>query len=199
MQTEVEAKFLDVDFVALRKKLHQAKATLDQSMRLMRRVIFDYPDLQLEKDEAFLRVRDEGHKVTMTYKRFDGRHIHSAKEVEIVVDDYDKAVELLKASGFMVKSRQESKRETWHLGDCEIVLDEWPWLKPYIEIEGPNENRIKEVAVQLGFDWRDALFGSVTRAYRREYAIPEEMTIANIEVIAFDAPMPQWLADLQRM
>lgn len=198
MQTEVEAKFLDVNFDTLRPKLQAVGATLEQPMRLMRRVIFDQEDMRLDRDEAHVRVRDEGHKVTLTYKRFDGRHITSAKEIEIIVDDFDKAVALLQASGLVIKSQQESKRETWRYGQCEIMLDEWPWLKPYIEIEGPNEPIIKEVARQLGFDWRDALFGSITRAYRKEYAIPEEATIANIEVITFDAPMPRWLAERQR-
>lgn len=39
---------------------------------------------------AFARVRDEGYRVVMTYKQFDDLSIDGAKEIEIVVDDFDK-------------------------------------------------------------------------------------------------------------
>lgn len=199
MQTEIEVKFLAVDHDALRIKLKKMGAHLEQPMRLMRRAVFDWPDSMLEMSvDGFLRVRDEGHQVTMTYKVFNQRTVDGAGEVEIVIDDYQKGIALLTAIGMCVKSEQESRRETWRLGDCEIVLDEWPWLKPYIEIEGPDQPAIQAAANKLGFKWQDAVFGSVTSAYRSEYNIPEKLSIGENPRIAFGEPLPEWMYKIRK-
>lgn len=199
MQTEIEVKFLDIHHDNLRAKLKQLGARLDQPMRLMRRAVFDWPGGKLEESkDGFLRVRDEGHQITMTYKVFNERTVDGAGEVELVIDDYQKAVALLEAIGMVVKSEQESRREAWHLDDCEIVLDEWPWIKPYIEIEGPSQNQLRLAAKKLGLQWGDAVFGSVTTAYRGEYDIPYHVSIGEQPVIAFGDPVPNWLQKLRR-
>jgi adenylate cyclase class 2 len=202
MQTEVEVKFLQVDHDDIRAKLKAAGAELEQPMRLMRRSLFDFEDKRLHKSWAHFRVRDEGDKVTMTLKREkrDGAtDAHGVQEVETTVGDYEIAVELFKELGLVMESQQESKRENWELDGCEVVLDEWPWLKPYIEVEGPTEEAIRSVAKKLGFDWdTQAFFGSVTVAYREEYALPDQVSIGFWPNITFDGPMPENLAKLKR-
>jgi adenylate cyclase class 2 len=189
MQTEIEVKFLNVDFDALRHVLKEKGADLHQPMRLMRRAIIE-PPLLAEKD-AFVRVRDEGDKVTLTYKQF---HDHSAlsgvKELETTVGDFESTVEILKLAGLEAKSYQESRRETWHLGSVEIVLDEWPWLNPYIEIEGETEVAVKEVAALLGFDWNKAIFGSVTAAYQVQYPEGDSRKLITLPEVMFGDPVP---------
>ncbi len=122
MQTEIEAKFLAIDHEAMRLLLRREGAQLEQPMRVMRRVVFE----GIPGENAYLRVRDEGDKVTLTYKKFTGQGVDGAQEIEITVGNYTTAVQLMEALGFRVKSEQESRRETWRLADCEIVLDEWP-------------------------------------------------------------------------
>ena len=192
MQTEIEVKFLAVDHNVVRAALQKVGATLEQPMRLMHRSIIDYPDNRLQKAGGFIRVRNEGHRTTVTFKQFDALSIDGAREIETSVDDYKAMVALLQAAGLRVTSEQESKRETWQLDNCEVVLDEWPWLKPYIEIEGPDETSLRTVAVQLGFDWHDAVFGDVVVAYRAEYRIPSGILSKNPR-ISFDQPVPEWL------
>ncbi|HSW81337.1 MAG TPA: class IV adenylate cyclase [Candidatus Saccharimonas sp.] len=200
MQTEIEVKFLSIDHQAMRKKLQAAGGTCQVPMRLMRRTILDFPDLRLEKtNDGYVRVRDEGDRATLTYKQFGVElSINSAKEIETTVGDYATTIELLKAIGLEVKSEQETKRETWHLDDCEVVLDEWPWLKPYIEIEGESETALKAAAKKLGLNWADAVTGSVTVAYRAEYDIPREISVAKNPRMAFDEPVPDWMQKLRR-
>lgn len=199
MQTEIEVKFLDVDHAAVREALKKAGARCEQPMRLMRRAVFDWPGKMLEESvDGFIRVRDEGHQITMTYKVFNERTVDGAGEVEVVINDYQKGIALLQAIGMVLKSEQESKRETWHLGECEVVLDEWPWLKPYIEIEGPSKAALQQTAAQLGFAWSDAVYGSVTSAYRSEYDIPDKLSIGEIPRIAFGEPLPKWLHTIRR-
>ena len=199
MQPEIEVKFLDIDHDVMRVKLRDMGAHLEQPMRLMRRALFDHDDGRLDAtSRSQLRVRDEGDKITITFKTKTQETVDGVHEIETTVGDYDIMIELLEAAGLHVRSRQESKRETWRLGDSEVVLDEWPWLKPYIEIEGPSEARLREIATQLGFDWKDAVIGSVTEAYRAEYDFADEQAIGTNTVIAFDAPVPEWMAKLKK-
>lgn len=192
MKTEIEAKFLNVDFDEIRAKLTELGATLEQPMRLMRRVIIETPEL--EAKNAFLRVRDEGDKVTLTYKQFDEVSLTGAKEIEITVNDYEATIGILEQVGLVHRSFQESRRETWRLGNVEIVLDEWPWLDPYIEVEGTNEREVKETAARLGFDWADAVFGSATSAYQMQYPDGDASKLITVPRAAFGEPIPDILS-----
>lgn len=124
MTTEVEAKFVNVDRQAIRTKLRSLGATLDKPMRLMKRVTINNDFLKAK--DSFVRIRDEGDKTTVTYKQFTEQSVDGAKEIEIVVSDFETAVELFDAAGLVHSSFQESKRETWKLGDVEVMLDLWP-------------------------------------------------------------------------
>ncbi|HVX58594.1 MAG TPA: CYTH domain-containing protein [Candidatus Saccharimonadales bacterium] len=174
MQTEIEAKFLDVDHDELRRKLASLGAELVLPERQMRRKNFDYPDGRLEKVGGWVRIRDEGDKVTMSYKQLNDRTLHGTKEVGIIVDDFDRSCQLVKAIGLEQNSYQETRRESWRLDGADIELDTWPWVKPYIEIEAPSEDRMKEVCGKLGLDLKDAVHGSVEVVYLAEYDVTEE-------------------------
>lgn len=196
MKTEIEAKFLNVDFDEIREKLTNLGAILEEPMRMMRRYTFDNAYMKRDKD-SFVRVRDEGKKVTVTYKQFDSLSLHGAKEIEIEVNDFDGAVALMReiGAGEEGQSYQESRRETWRLGQAEIVLDEWPWLKPYIEIEGDAEEVVRQTADFLGLSWNDAVFGDVMVAYRAQYPhLSERSTVGTIAKVCFGDPLPDILS-----
>ncbi|HTK39282.1 MAG TPA: class IV adenylate cyclase [Patescibacteria group bacterium] len=193
MQTEIEVKFCNVDIDDLRAKLTAAGATLEQPMRLMRRVAIDSDFMRTGKD-SFLRVRDEGDRVTMTYKQFDELSLVGAKEIEVVVEDFERTVEILAQAGLPSHTYQETRRETWHLGNVEIMIDEWPWLEPYVEIESTTEQAVKDTAAQLGFDWSEAVFGDVMAAYRKQYPhLGLKDTVATLAEVKFDMPLPEML------
>lgn len=200
MKPEIEVKFLNVDFQVAREKLQLLGAKCTHPMRLMRRAVIDYPDRRLQKDHhGWVRVRDEGDKITLTYKTSVEGSFGGATEIELEVSDYLKAINLFEATGMVVYSRQESKRETWLLEDVEIVLDEWPWLNPYIEIEAPAEDIVRDVAEKLGFRWNNAVFGSVTSAYRAQYpAISKGRHISTIPEITFSSPRPAWFTEADK-
>jgi len=180
MEKEIEAKFANVNHGEVRKKLRDVGAKLEKPMRTMRRVTIDNEFMKTDKD-SFVRIRDEGDKVTITYKQFDKLSLDGVYEVEIEVNDFEKAVELFKEAGLVHGSFQESKRESWTLGEVKIELDEWPWLDPYIEIEGPDEKSVKEVADKLGLGWENAVFGDVMTVYRVQYPhLTEKDTVGNI-------------------
>lgn len=191
METEIEAKFPDIDADALRSVLKEKGAHLEHSEVLMRRKNYDYPDRRLEKMGGWIRVRDEGDKVTLSYKQLNDRTLHGTKEVNVVVDDFDTTCLFLESIGMEVKAYQETRREKWKYKGVEITLDTWPWVPTFVELEGPTEEVVKEVASNLGFDWNKAMHGSVETIYQMHYDFTEA-EIDDWESITFIAP-PDWL------
>lgn len=190
MSTEYEVKFVGIDPKEISEKIKNLGGELINPMRLMRRVVIDTPELK--KRDAFLRVRDEGDKITLTYKQFQGGGVDGAKELELTIGDFETMVKILQVMGLPYKSYQESKRETWKLEGAEIVIDEWPWLKPYIEIEGDSEEHVKGIASKLGLEWGDAVFGDVMAAYRTQYPhISKEISVGDINEVRFGTPVPE--------
>jgi adenylate cyclase class 2 len=193
MKAEIEVKFLDVDIEDVRRRLERAGATLEQPMRLMRRVLIEEP--HHAKEDSFIRIRDEGNRTTLTFKRRSspdgGGGIDNTQEIETTVGDFNTAVEIFKEAGWHYVSNQESKRETWRLDEAEVVIDQWPWINPYIEIEAENEEVVRRVADTLGFDWKDAVFGSVNVIFKRDYPNMSVRGIVDIKEGRFGDPVPK--------
>lgn len=191
METEIEAKFTQIDPQILRDRLKDLGAVLVHPEILMRRNAFDFPDQRLYKIGAWVRVRQEYDKITLSYKQVNDRTLHGTKEINIVVDDYDKTNNFLNSIGLVSKSYQETKRETWMFKDVEITIDTWPWIPTFVELEGPTEEKVKEVAQDLHLDWDRALFGSVEPVYQMHYDVTNEEINCWEEIIF--CPEPQWL------
>lgn len=193
METEIEVKFLNSDHDTMRKRLREIGAVCEKPMRLMRRVTFDNPAMKAKN--GWIRVRDEGDKVTMSYKQTDSLAIDGTKEIETTVGNFDAAVAIFKQLETDGGSFQESKRESWSLGEAQIELDEWPWLAPYIEIEAPSEEIIRSVAEGLGLRMEDAVPGDVMVAYRAQYPhLGVHDTVGNLPEVRFGMIAPEMLA-----
>lgn len=188
MKTEIEVKFLNIDIGQMREMLKAAGAELEQPMRLMKRALIETPDMSAR--HAYLRIRDEGDKITATYKQFTENSLTGAREREIIVSDFDETIAIFAEFGLHYHTFQESKRETWHYNDVEIVIDEWPWIDPYIEIEGDSEAAVKQAASEFGFDWSDAVFGSVDVIYNFEYPDMTVRGVIDVEEVRFGDPVP---------
>lgn len=80
MQTEIEAKWLNIDIDLMRNKLEKNGAQLVHPERQMRRCTFDFPDKKLHQVNGWVRVRDEGDKVTLSYKQLNDRSLHGNME-----------------------------------------------------------------------------------------------------------------------
>lgn len=196
MTTEIEVKFLNIDHDEIRAKLRGIEAVCTKPMRLMRRAIIDYPDrrLQTGQNNSFIRVRDEGDMTTLTFKQFQSLSVDGAKEITTIVDSFEDTVQIFEAVGLEVLSFQESMRETWEFRDCSIELDVWPWLNPYMEIEGPDTTALQHLSLLLNLDWNDAVFGDVMVAYRAQYPhLQEHQTVGSLPEVKFDAEPPAFL------
>lgn len=193
---EIEAKFLFISPDDVRNKLKKSGATLKYKMRDFRRALFDYPDSRFQKNDHSkrLRVRDEGDRIAINFK--SDNESNYVDEIEINVDSFEKTEALFEAIGFVKYSYQESKREAWDLDDVEVVIDIWPWLEPYIEIEGPFEEAIRSVAEKLGFEWSNAKFGSVDTAYLAQYPkMVKGDSVGDLPEVKFSMETPTYFLD----
>lgn len=83
---------------------------------------FVYNFTPARKNE-WIRLRTNGIESTICYKNVEKNTIDGTKELEIVVDDFNKANEMLKILGYNPRAFQENKRIKYILNKVEIDLD----------------------------------------------------------------------------
>lgn len=189
MAVEYEATFLDINKDEMRKKIGEVGGKLIKPEFMQKRFVFDLPKGN-EIEGGWLRVRDEGEKITMSLKIVNGKKIEDQKEVELVINDFNTGKEFLELIGCPLKSYQETKREIWELDGVEICIDSWPFLEPFVEVEGKTENEVKTVSEKLGFDYSKAWFCACSAIYNKKYGIPEKDINGKIPRITFDMENP---------
>lgn len=161
MAHEIEAKYMNVDVADCRARLTALGFECVRPWSMMRRYTFMLPDT-----EKWGRVRDEGGRITMTYKHVTDTHrIDGTEEIEFEVSDFDNAVLFMQKLGFNDHAYQENHRETWVKDGVEVTLNEWPALTPFVEIEAANEDHVRGASSALGFDFSEAVFGGIGRLY----------------------------------
>ena len=188
MEIEYEATFLDIKKSEIRERLKRAGAKLIKPEFLQKRVVFDPPGQS--GTQRWLRVRDEKNRVTMSFKSVDGSKIENQKEINLTINDFKKGVDFLETIGCQKKSYQETKREIWNLKGVEICIDEWPFLEPFVEIEGGSEKKVKAVSKKLGFDYSKAWFCATGLIYSKKYGIPVKVIDCEIPKIVFNMKNP---------
>ena len=166
---EFEIKFLEVDVPELEKKL-TAIGAKKVGEYMYRRRHFDYSDLRLDKKHEWIRVRDEGDKITMAHKKRinPGQNIKDAiiNECEVEVNDFDKACQIFFSIGLEEKNYQENKRIRYKKGDIEYDIDIWPKLPAYLEIEGKDIESVEIAGCELGFDIKDSVRYTAWHMYK---------------------------------
>ncbi len=185
MNTEFEATFTGINPAAIRSALESSGATNTRPETLMRRVVFDPP---VPSPGTWMRVRDEGDKITMSVKHTAGSNIEDQKESELIINSFEDGVQLLESVGCKRKSYQETKRESWRLGEVQIEIDTWPGLKPFVEIEADSEEAVRETAKALQLDYAAALFGAVDVVYTQELGISKDQVNNHTPEITFKNP-----------
>lgn len=187
MEPEYEAKFYPIDKKEFREKLISVGADLVVKERKMRRSIVDSRN-NPQFDCHYIRVRDEGDRVTMSAKvhaRVDG-DIRDQKETVVTVSDYDDTVKLLQLMGFEIDTYQETLRETWEMNGAEVVIDTWPGLDTYVEIEAESIQKVKNVANKLELDWNSKIVTSVVEVYGKIYGLTNEEVHKKISNLTFE-------------
>ncbi len=145
MQTEYEVRVLEIDQTEMIHKLESLGASLKFSS-LQKRYVYDFYPVQSGK---WIRLRTNGQKTTLTIKDIKKKTIDGTKELEIVVDDFEKTNQILLELGYTPKGFQENRRIQYNLDGVEIDFDTWPMLPTYMEIEGKNEKEVYQAMEKL--------------------------------------------------
>ena len=116
---------------------------------------FDDEGTTLTKSDRCLRLRrqavDDSEKFLLTYKGTKEKsNFKKRQEIEIEINNADSTQKLLSALGYEKVLVVEKKRRLWQLGDCIVALDQLPLLGDFVEIEGPDEEKIATVQNSLG-------------------------------------------------
>ena len=192
MAIEIEASFPDINKETVRNVLREQNATCRKPERLMRRKVYNPRD----KDRDWFRVRDEGDRVTMSYKKLHDRTVDGVTEYTVEVNDFDEACQLLEQTGVIFVAYQDTRRESWRLDGADIEIDEWPWIPPFVEIEGESKEAVRCATEKIGFSWKEAVFGSVENMYQRHYAVTDEEVDTWPEITFSE--IPDWLEQKRR-
>ena len=135
----------------------------------------------------FVRIRDEGSRITMSAKTHSQTgQMKDEKEVEIIIDNYDRAIQLFSEMGFSPDKHQETLRESWILDECHIDIDTWPGLEPYCEIESDSEEKIKQISKKLGFNWSDHFVSNSMDMYADIYELDVHNVLKKAEHLTFE-------------
>ena len=157
-QLEVEVKFLVADLAAFRERLVAAGGTLKKARIFERNVRFDTPNDDLLKKGELLRLRQDA-AVRITFKGEVPQALQSEakvrEELEVSVNDFDTTALIFERLGFAPVQVYEKYRETFTLGDVEVVLDEMPYGE-FVELEG-KEAGIKTAVTNLDLEWRNRI------------------------------------------
>jgi adenylate cyclase class 2 len=181
---EIEAKFYVTNLKKMEMCLQDLDAHLIQPRVLETNIRFDLPDGSLTAERRVLRLRQDT-KARMTYKGIGSNEqgILNRNEIEFVVDDYDKAKQLIEALGYQQAFYYEKYRTTYELDECHIMIDELP-IGNFIEIEGESIQSIQAFAKKLNLKTETAVPASyhmLFKAYCEKHA---ELDSSNL---SFDA------------
>lgn len=172
---EIEVKFLEINEAALKAKLAELGAE-DLGEDLLKEIIFYDKDLVWVKErktrQRFVRLRQTHGQTYLTYKsRMDDGTEDYATELETTVGDMDKAKQILEAIGLVVARHQEKKRHTYKIDGVTVDIDTWPQIPTYVELEGSDEQAIKDLTTKLGFDWSQGVFDTAAGVIEKTYGI----------------------------
>ena len=173
---ERELKFRCDDLSNLRERLIEAEAERVSASTKELNWVLDRKRALAGRGEL-LRVRSQGADAQLTFKgpaRFEeGTKIRS--ELEVEVDDHQKAIAILQALGFEVSCRYEKFRETWRLGGVLVCLDHTP-IGDFVEFEGSKADRVAKRFHFLPVEAERANYLALYETYRQDHPeAPEDM------------------------
>ncbi len=167
---EIEVKFLNIDRDKLEARFAElgAKKVAEYSYRI---TTFDYPDLRLNNQAAWVRLRTDGSKTTLAYKQRQGASAQaetndqSMLEYEVEVSDFEATAKILGRIGLIEKFQEEKRRTHYDLSGTELDIDEMPLIAPYLEIEAKSWPAIDQTIASLGLDPKDKKICSAFQIY----------------------------------
>lgn len=138
---EIEIKLLEIDADAVIAALESAgaKRVFYGDMQV---IYFDYPDGHIKNANELMRLRKKGDRVEMVYKknlRIENGH-KVADEYEVIISDFDTGRAILQSLGLKEAKTYQRHRTQYEIDGVSFMIDEFPGIPVYMEIEGSSQN-----------------------------------------------------------
>lgn len=148
---EVEVKLLEISPSWVEEKLLSLGAE-KVFEGLVKVKYFDKENGEIREKGDLLRVRQFGDNKTevcyKTNKRVeDGYKV--CDEYHLSGASFEEAVKLFENLGYKATCSYEKRRTTFNLNDLEIVIDQYPQIPPFVEIEGIDTDAIERLIKDL--------------------------------------------------
>ena len=154
MEKEFETQILDIDVADIKKRLINLGAKEEPEV-LEKRWVFD---METKENECsrWIRLRQSGKKTTICLKDKTGTGVSDTSEIEVGVDDFEKASSILEILPFFIdKYYQENYKQNFYLNDLEFSIKRWPMIPPALEIEGKNQENVEKGLEMLDLKGKD--------------------------------------------
>lgn len=163
MKTEYEVKVLNINVDNIIERIESLGA-IKKGEYFQRRYVYNFnPKIE----GKWIRLRSNGEVTTLTIKDSQENSISGTKELEIIVEDFDKMNLILNELGYKNELYQENKRIRYILDDVEFDIDFWPLIPTYLEIEGQNEDVVKKYIKILELEDYDITSETVSKVFAR--------------------------------
>lgn len=152
---EIEVKIPIADAKAFAERIAAMGPEWIRPLSFERNLRFDDKDGSLTASHQVLRLRyteSEGARITWKAPREKVNGIAVRTEYETEVKDFDIMQAILEGMGYSVCFFYEKERAIFGFGETTVFTDHTP-IGDFIEIEGPDEEAIRERALSLGLDW----------------------------------------------
>lgn len=157
---ETEVKILEVDREKVIDKLLElgAKKAFDDVIYAVK---YDTPDKNLEKEKKMLRLRREGKKAVLTFKKNISKDkAKVSEEFEIEVPDFEGMSKILEGIGFAKLATFKKRRISYKIEDVHFefdkYLEEYEKIPEFLEIEAKDIETLFRYLKLLGFKENDA-------------------------------------------
>jgi len=139
MSLEIEKQFKTFDYNNIKKIFKQ------KNINRVGGFLFKLTSYKGTKNDQYIRIRDEGKKITFTIKQKTNNQY--VTEYEVVVDNYEMINKMLLQLGVQKNYDLHKYREIYITKNkkSEIIFDHYPGLPPYMEIESQSESELNKM------------------------------------------------------
>jgi len=153
---EIEVKFAVTETKEIPAKLSKLGFRLAVERHQETNYLFDDASGSLQMAGKVLRVRHTPLKRTVTFKGpiQASSKVKHREEIECRIENADTMIRILEEVGFKVRTEYSKYRTVFVKDDFNISLDETE-AGDFLEVEGPSEQAIIDLAVQMGYSEQD--------------------------------------------
>jgi adenylate cyclase class 2 len=173
---EIERKILEINKKEILKRLKELKAK-KVFQGLVKVVYLDTPSNEIRRKGNLLRIREfiktanKSRYVEIVYKT--GKKIVKGckvyDEFTFKGKNFHEAVKFFENLGFSPVCRYEKKRMLFKLPNAEIVIDEYPKIPPFIEIEAKSSKIIDNIVSKLHLQKNESSAETINQLLKRKY------------------------------